>query len=790
MNKLVDDALHLPLVINLNPRSVYNKVEEFKTMIEQMECGLCFISESWDRADKSLEDIIQMENFAFIKNTKQRSGQGGKPAIFVSTKDYFVKELGVDVIAVSPNVEAVWALLTPKSGGCRSKIKNIAACSYYYTKNTNRSEFLDHITEAYHIISAKYGPGTHFIIAGDSNRLQLNPILNISPSLKQVVTIPTRKDPDAILDTIITSLWPYYHPPSSLPPLDNDESALGAPSDHLIIYMKPISSSHPKVRNTKTVTFRPLTESGLESFGNWIISQNWENVYGAISAHEKAEKLQNMLIAALNKYLPEKSHRITSDDQPWFGPKLKKLDRKLKREYSKNKKSSKWMSLREEFLELCSVEKVKYYQNIVEDLKVSNPGQWYSKLKRMSSHDAAKSDEPVVQSINSLPNQIQAEMIADEFSAISNMYDKLNKDDISEKANDNNLPIPNMTPYFVHQQIKKLKNGKSTLKGDIPTKVVKLFGYELSFPLSNIFNRCCKAGEYPNIWKLEMITPIPKQYPTEAPKHLRKISGTLIFSKLFEKFLSKALVSDMLPHSDPSQYGNRQGTSTQHYLIKLIHQILTSLDKNTVNEAYAAVVHFIDWQQAFDRQCPKLAIDSFIKNGVRNSLIPVLTNYFQERQMQVKWHGEISSIRDMPGGGPQGCILGQISFSSQSNDSGEFVPDDKRFKFVDDLSLLEIINLILAGLQQYDVYQHVPSDIAVESMFLPNQNCESQNMLNKIAEWTVSNKMKLNEQKSKYMVVNYTRKYQFSARFTLNGSTLEAVEKMKVLGTIISSDLS
>ena len=75
----------------------------------------------------------------------------------------------------------------------------------------------------------------------------------------------------------------------------------------------------------------------------------------------------------------------------------------------------------------------------------------------MSSHDAAKSDEPVVQSINSLPNQIQAEMIADEFSAISNMYDKLNKDDISEKANENNLPIPNMTPYFVHQQIKKLK---------------------------------------------------------------------------------------------------------------------------------------------------------------------------------------------------------------------------------------------------------------------------------------------------------------------------------------------
>ena len=217
---------------------------------------------------------------------------------------------------------------------------------------------------------------------------------------------------------------------------------------------------------------------------------------------------------------------------------------------------------------------------------------------------------------------------------------------------------------------------------------------------------------------------------------------------------------------------------------------MTSLDRNSVKEANAAIVHFIDWQQAFDRQCPKLAINSFIKNGVRKSLIPVLTNYFQDRKMQVKWHGEISTIRNMPGGGPQGCILGQISYTSQSTDSGKCVQDDDRFKFVDDLSLLEIINLILAGLEDYNTWQHVPSDMAVDTQFLPSQNCDSQEMLNQIADWTVSKKMKLNEEKSKYMVVNFTKKYQFSARSYLNEKTLEQVEHMKVLGTIISSDLS
>ena len=69
---------------------------------------------------------------------------------------------------------------------------------------------------------------------------------------------------------------------------------------------------------------------------------------------------------------------------------------------------------------------------------------------------------------------------------------------------------------------KKMKNWESTAKGNIPTRIIKLFAYELSFPLSDIFNRCCHAGEYPNIWKLETVTPISKQYPTEVPKHLRK----------------------------------------------------------------------------------------------------------------------------------------------------------------------------------------------------------------------------------------------------------------------------
>jgi len=84
------------------------------------------------------------------------------------------------------------------------------------------------------------------------------------------------------------------------------------------------------------------------------------------------------------------------------------------------------------------------------------------------------------------------------------------------------------------------------------------------------------------------------------------------------------------------------------------------LDNNSRREIFAVVANMIDWNNAFPRQCPKLGIESFIKNGVRPALIPVLINYFQDRQMSVKWHGCCSVPRKVAGGGPQGARLGLL----------------------------------------------------------------------------------------------------------------------------------
>ena len=125
--------------------------------------------------------------------------------------------------------------------------------------------------------------------------------------------------------------------------------------------------------------------------------------------------------------------------------------------------------------------------------------------------------------------------------------------------------------------------------------------------------------------------------------------------------------------------------------MKIIDKILQSVDKNSKSESVAVLATLVDWKQAFPRQCPKLGIESFIENGVRPSLIPMLINYFQGRQMKVKWGSELSSVRDLNGGGPQGSTFGIWEYLSQSNDNANCLDESDRFKFVDFFTFLEVI---------------------------------------------------------------------------------------------------
>ena len=178
----VNQALHLPTIMNLNPRSVYNKVEDFHTFVEVEEIDCIFLSESWERPDQPLEEIINLPDHTVVSNPHQRRGVGGRPAIIINHKKYNIRNITQSLIQIPWGTEAVWAIITPKSINKDTKIQSIALCSFYSRPNSRlKTQLLDHLNQAFHIISTKYKRGLHFILAADSNDLKFDNILNLCP---------------------------------------------------------------------------------------------------------------------------------------------------------------------------------------------------------------------------------------------------------------------------------------------------------------------------------------------------------------------------------------------------------------------------------------------------------------------------------------------------------------------------------------------------------------------------------------------------------------------------------
>ena len=304
-------------------------------------------------------------------------------------------------------------------------------------------------------------------------------------------------------------------------------------------------------------------------------------------------------------------------------------------------------------------------------------------------------------------------MIADHYAGISQLYAPVRNEDFPDYSTPSKFPPPKISPAKIEKAIKTMNKKSAGVPGDIPMRLISEFSFELSRPIAHIVNCCFTQGIYPDIWKLEYVTHVPKVHPPENLSDLRRISGLLSLSKITDKIIAEIISQDMQYTRDKAQYGNLKKVSLQHYLVKMMNKILKSMDQNSAKQSVAVVLQMVDWKQAFDRQSHKLGIQSFIDNGVRASMIPILLSFFQNRRMRVKWKSLLSKERALPGGGPQGGTLGIEEYLSQSNGNTDFLDQDEKYKFIDDLSILEILNLISIAMSSYNFHKHVASDIAV-----------------------------------------------------------------------------
>ena len=442
----------------------------------------------------------------------------------------------------------------------------------------------------------------------------------------------------------------------------------------------------------------------------------------------------------------------------------------------------------------------KYKEKLLTEVQEGKRGSVYPALRKLGLRPGISTNRWF-----QLPNHVEnclnptqsAELIADHFSAISQEFQPLCIDQLPPNIicylNDPTSIPPNLSTTEVFKRIIKSKKPNSKVPGDLEPRLVKAFPNLLSFPVTQIFNEIIQSATYPRCWKVEHQVPIPKTENPLSEDHLRNIAKTPYFSKVFESFVADWLLVHIKPFLDPNQCGMK-GLSTTHYLIKFLHFVHSSLDKKKPQAVLAA---YVDLSKAFNRTDHGLVIQDLYDMHTPAWLLRLICSYLSDRSMILSYDGAVSTQRPLPGGCPQGAFLGGIIFMIKFNGALLRPPiprpvnfEHQAVKFVDDGSIATSIDM-KATLTLDSTNRPRPLNFNERTGHtLPPHLNPLQYFISDLENFAVANKMSINGPKTNVMLFNCARKWAFPPEvFFSNGSMLQVVEKVKLVGIMITNDL-
>ena len=253
---------------------------------------------------------------------------------------------------------------------------------------------------------------------------------------------------------------------------------------------------------------------------------------------------------------------------------------------------------------------------------------------------------------------------------------------------------------------------------------------------------------------------------------------------------------------DPKQFGGLKGNSISHYMIELINYILYNQDYDL---PIAVLICAIDFTKAFNRINHNIIITKLSDMGVPGWLLNIVMGFLAERVLVVRYKGETSTAQSLPGGGPQGTLLGLLLFlilinlcgdqgyseigKEITNPKKKFTPSSFHAKFVDDMTVAEAFNISESVLPNPD--RPLPDTYHARlGLKLDLEKSKVYELIKEIRNYSTVNEMKLNLKKTKFMLFNPTNNYDFVPDLTLEGADLETLDEMRLLGLIVRSDLS
>ena len=177
--------------------------------------------------------------------------------------------------------------------------------------------------------------------------------------------------------------------------------------------------------------------------------------------------------------------------------------------------------------------------------------------------------------------------------------------------------------------------------------------------------------------------------------------------------------------------------STELAALELVDRIHKEIDENKTPFSV-----FLDLSKAFDTVDHDILLHKLQYYGITGTALDWFRSYLTERYQYVDYNGASSSMKLLTTGVPQGSILGPLLFIIYMNDI-HTVSDNLNFiLYADDTTLTSPLCSFTYGGHH---------DINRVSTLINSE-------ITKVSEWLSVNKLSLNANKTKFMILTTTKK--------------------------------
>jgi len=277
----------------------------------------------------------------------------------------------------------------------------------------------------------------------------------------------------------------------------------------------------------------------------------------------------------------------------------------------------------------------------------------------------------------------------------------------------------------------------------------------------DIINESIKTCTVPDLWKTSTVIPVEKVKGTIKATEIRPINTLPNDEKILETVIKNQLVQYL--YDNNLIIHQQSGFRKKHSCETAINYIISEW-KDELNKKQIIIAVFLDLKRAFETIARHLLLIKIQNIGVEGRELKWFENYLTNRHQRTIVNSNISEEISVNNGLPQGSVLAPILF-------------------------LVYINDIVKALEYCDIKLFADDALLFVSAPDPVVALEKiQIDLNNLYHWLCENKMKINIDKTKFMVLN-RQNVEYSLQLKIKDDSIEEVKEIKYLGVVIDTKL-